>query len=200
MLGVDNPDAYSDRLMSAAKREAPSCDIGLIRPPVSDDEEEHQNCSNFILQFQQVSLEGLFVKSGDIPHRSTYVDVVQKHAQPVQPLALERKPETSPYPTVGTRKVSNASTVSTQAEELPDWSYPYESFEHEWPWDGDMASVGSEWETSELTMSTKERKIRMESRKKDAKAKKSEFGLLAVVPCPREEPDRSTPYPTQSDV
>jgi hypothetical protein len=191
-------DPYTDSLMSVAKLESASCEICILRIPEVAEEDDQNDDSGLLSQFPQASFGGLFVQYDKNQHRQTYVDVVQKH---VQPTVSERKPELSPYHNLGARKVSNASTVSTQADDewWPDVQEPErqrvlgtaskENYHAD-----DNTSVVSDWETSDLSWSTKERRTRMETRKKDIKGKKSEIGLLAVVPCPREEPDRSIPH------
>jgi hypothetical protein len=192
VLGIENPEAYYHTLMSIEKREAPSCGVCLILPPVAPSEIDDISTNS---QFPQANFDDIFVKCCKVSHRPSYVDVVQKH---VPPSALDSKPEPSPLPIMGARKVSDASTVSTAADD--EWYPDVQELEREsiprtsrsYYFD-DQPSVSSDWETSELSCTTKERRLRMESRRKDVKSKKSEIGLLAVTPCPEEEPDRSTP-------
>ena len=100
--------------------------------------------------------------------------------------------------TLAPRKVSNASTVSTQADDeysnemkVPEPELFRSVSKQFYP--DDIMSVKSDF--SELACSTKQRKIRMENRKKEIQAKKLDIGLLAVVHCPRDEPDRSNISP-----
>lgn len=188
VIGLDNSESYNDCFKSIMNRESPQCDICLLRPPFSEDEEDDQRWSNIQFRFSQASLKGLFVpKSIENTHRLSYVDIV-KHASP-KANKLE-----DPISSIVPRKVSNASTVSTQADE--EWSDSFKESESKVTqripktlYHDDITSVNSEF--SELACTTQQRKIRMESRKKEVQAKKHDIGLLAVVQCPSNEPDRS---------
>jgi len=191
ILGLDESDTYGSCLDAVATRDYPPCEICLLRAPDSEEEEDdlHWNFINF--SFLRATLTGLFVpKFVPSPHRITYVDIVQRH---VSSNVAEVKTEDSlPLPP---RKVSNASTVTTQADEeisaiAPDLeratSYGARKTSHH----DDLTTMNSDF--LELACSTQRRKMRIESRKKEFEAKKHDIGLLAVIPCPRDEPDRST--------
>jgi hypothetical protein len=193
VLGLDDSEAYDNYFKSMANRDFSRCEICLLRPPILEDEETGQRWNDLQYRFSQASFKGLFVpKSTANPHRLSYVDIV-KHNSP-KASTNQKDDSTSIVP----RKVSNASTVSTQADE--EWFV--ESKESESTPSGripksvypdDITSVNSEF--SELACTTQQRKIRIENRKKEIQAKKVDIGLLAIVPCPLDEPDRSKVSP-----
>lgn len=189
ILGLDSSEAYDDSFRSIANRESPPCEICLLRPPLSEENEDEQCWIDLQFRFSQASVKGLFVpKTTETTHRLSYVDIV-KHTSPKAKAIKEEDSIIMSY-----RKVSNASTISTQADEecseeakeqecksLRSVSKPF--------YRDDMTSVESDF--SELACTTKQRKSRMENRKKEIQAKKHDIGLLSVVHCPRDEPDRS---------
>lgn len=193
VIGLDNSESYNECFKSIMNRESPQCDICFLRPPFSEDEDDDQRWSDIQFRFSQASLKGLFVpKSIENTHRLSYVDIV-KHTSPK---ANTNKTE-DPISSIVPRKVSNASTVSTQAEE--EWSDTFKESESNVTeripkklYQDDITSVNSEF--SELACTTQQRRIRMENRKKEVEAKKHDIGLLAVVQCPSNEPDRSTNF------
>jgi len=139
-------------------------------------------------RFDYLTFNELFVpRSKTTSSRLSYVDIVQKPSAAVP----EKSQKPIVFPSLGTRKVSNASTVSTQAED--DWcipAAPKETAEILCTSAEDFASVVSDCSV-DLSYSTSKRKKRMESRRKEILTKKLDIGLLATVKCPREEPDRS---------
>ena len=189
VLALDSSEAYDRCFKSIANRDSPPCEICLVRPPLSEEDEDEQRWIDLPLRFSQASVNGLFVpKTTATTHRLSYVDIV-KHTSPKANVLNEEDSMT-----LAPRKVSNASTISTQAdEECSDEAKEQESKSPRSvskPFcPDDMTSVESDF--SELACTTKQRKIRMENRKKEIQAKKHDIGLLAVVHCPRDEPDRS---------
>lgn len=173
-------------------RDGSSDGICLIRQPSSDDDANDQCVDSLNTQFEQISFDRLFVpRSKSNVNRLSYVDIVQKPS--TGPPEKNEKPIV--FPSLGSRKVSNASTVSTQAED--EWCTPVEEAQpkevrktltNTSP--EDLTSLISDY-SSDLSYSTSKRKRRMESRRKEILAKKLDIGLLATIPCPREEPDRS---------
>jgi hypothetical protein len=196
ILGLDHPDSYEASLEALRSRTDTFGGVYLIRqsPLAGDSTDQEVDCLSS--QFEQISLEGVFVsRSRTNSNRLSYVDIVQK-----PPTGAGGKVEKSVvFPSLGTRKVSNASTVSTQAED--DWCIPVEETKPR-PSDNmfdnilknrspeDLGSVISDY-SSDLSHSTSKRKKRMDGRRKDTLAKKLDIGLLATIPCPSEEPDRS---------
>jgi hypothetical protein len=190
VLALDSSETYDGCFKSIANRNTPPCEICLLRPPLSEENEDDQRWIDLKFRFSQASVNGLFVpKITATTHRLSYVDIV-KHTSP-KANALKDEDSLTPAP----RKVSNASTISTQADEecseeaKEQESKSLRSVSKHYP--DDMTSVESDF--SELACTTKQRKIRMENRKKEIQAKKHDIGLLAVVHCPRDEPDRSMP-------
>lgn len=123
ILGLDNSEAYNDFFSSVANRDSPHCEICLLRPPFPEVEEDDQRWMHPKFRFSQSSLKGLFVpKSSANRHRLSYVDIV-KHASPKANANKTEDPISSIIP----RKVSNASTISTQADE--EWSDESKEFE-----------------------------------------------------------------------
>lgn len=182
ILGIDSPDTYKASLETISNRDTSPSRICLIRHSASDDGANDQEVG---CQFQKISFDGLFVpRTKTNCSRLSYVDIVQKFST--------SPPDQSEKPILfGARKVSNASTISTQAEDDRCVPQPKEndtSLKSTSP--EDLASVISDY-SSDLSYSTSKRKKRMESRRKEILAKKLDIGLLATVPCPREEPDRS---------
>jgi hypothetical protein len=202
ILGIDNADTYKTLLEHISSRVNPACGVCLIRHSVAEEDLNDQEVDCFSNQFEQISFDGLFVpKSKTNSSRLSYVDIVQK----LPTVAPEKIEKPIVFPLLGTRKVSSASTISTQAED--DWCIPVEdsqpkqsdamSSKNTSP--EDLTSVISDY-SSDLSYSTSKRKKRMEGRRKEILAKKLDIGLLATLPCPREEPDRSRPpFLTWSD-
>jgi len=190
LLGLDDLDAYGTCLDAVANRGDQPCEVCVIRLPGDKENDLHGISSN--LNFLRATLTGLFVpKSIPSPSRISYVDIVQRR---VSANDVEVKTEDlSPAPP---RKVSNASTATTQAEEEVSTSAPdIEPTSYK----ASKASCHDHHTTrnsefSELACTTQRRKMRIEGRKKEIDAKKHDVGLLAVIPCPRDEPDRSI-YP-----
>jgi hypothetical protein len=196
ILGLGDPDEYKSTLKPVLDRGSSTLDICLLRPPISDDDEDNPFEFDLKIPFSESSLNGLFVpKSKTSPNRLSYVDIVQKR---VTSTGNEIKMEPPLSPTIGSRKVSNASSISTQAED--DWGSNIKEGEpedaedkHGIPYQEDLTSLDSDF--SELACTTRQRKLRMDGRRKEMQAKKYENGLLAAVPCPSEEPDRSPHSP-----
>jgi hypothetical protein len=189
ILGLENTEAYNECLDAILNRDSPPCQVCLLRPPsVCTGDDQHDTDLTF--PFPRASIGGLFASSAMInPHRLSYVDIVQKNVTTNS--HSERKEEQCP--TFATRKVSNASTISTQADEgWPDTKGWESTSFREVSKQGsreDLTSMISDF--SELSCTTRQRKSRMASSKKDVQGKKHENGLLAVAQCPREEPDKS---------
>jgi hypothetical protein len=198
LLGVDNPDAYSDCLIASTTRDAPSCQVCLIDSPNLLENDGLPSQCGPLSPYGQASLQGIFAKGSTIAQKPLYVDVVHNHGPSPE---VKNNSEPSVFPILGptARKASNASSVSTQADDV----FIVEDDEHVelYRFHGNSRSYGdvdgsvvSDWETSELSYTTKERRMRMESRRKVAEIKskkESDTGLLAVVSCPCGEPDRS---------
>jgi len=90
------------------------------------------------------------------------------------------------------RKVSVASTASTQADDERSYntkdsvrkgSYQSKTLFHHTFLSSDI---------SELSCGSEQRKVGIENSKQEMQAKSYDNGLLAIVPCPREAPERST--------
>jgi hypothetical protein len=138
-------------------------------------------------------VKGLFVpRTTATTQRLSYVDIV-KHTSP-----KANAPKEEDSMAFAPRKVSNASTISTQADEecsgeaKEQESKSLRNVSKHFYCD-DMSCTESDF--SGLACTTKQRKNKMENRKKDNhaknQAKKHDIGLLAVIHCPRDEPDRS---------
>jgi hypothetical protein len=186
LLGIDSTDTYKASLEAITTRSNPPCGLCLIR--LSSDDANDQGVDSFNDQFDQLAFDGLFVpRDKTTSSRLSYVDIVQKPSAAIP----EKLQKPIVFPSLGARKVSNASTVSTQAED--DWCVPAvskETDENLCTNAEDFASVVSDYSV-DLSYSTSKRKKRMESRRKEILTKKFDIGLLATVKCPREEPDRS---------
>ena len=193
VLGLGSSEAYDDCFKSITNRDPLPCKICLLRLSLAEEDEVDQRWIDLQFRFSQASVKGLFVpKTPAATHKLSFVDIV-KHTSP---RANTLKEEDSM--TLAPRKVSNASTVSTQADDeysnemkVPEPEFFRSVSKQFYP--DDIMSVKSDF--SELACSTKQRKIRMENRKKEIQAKKLDIGLLAVVHCPRDEPDRSNISP-----
>ena len=185
ILGLENPEIYDDFFKS--NKNSQFCEICLLRSTLSGNDEDAQRRKES--GFTQASFKGLFVpKINPRTHRLSYVDIV-KHTSPKRDAT-----KTDDLMVIAARKVSNASTISTQADEesLDDIKETESKVlqrmtkpSHQ----DDTNSLASD--ILELAYTTKQRKIRIESRKRELQSKKNDIGLLAVIPCPREEPDRS---------
>ena len=190
IFGLDDSDTYGSCLDAVANRDCAPCEICLLRSPGSEEEDNLHGMSPNV-SFLRATLTGLFVPNTiPSPHRTSYVDIVQRR---VSTNATEVKTDDSSSPPP--RKVSNASTVTTQADEevsaiAQDTEHTTSYRARKTSYHDDLTTMNSDF--SELACSTQRRKMRIESRKKEFEAKKHDIGLLAVIPCPREEPDRST--------
>lgn len=191
ILGLDDSDTYGSCLDAVANRDYPPCELCLLRSPDSDEEEDDLHWIFLNFSFMRATLSGLFVpKFVAGPQRISYVDIVQRR---VSTNATEVKTEDSS--SLPPRKVSNASTVTTQADEevsatAQDTERTTSYGARKTSYHDDLTTMDSDF--SELACSTQRRKMRIEGRKKEFEAKKNDIGLLAVIPCPRDEPDRST--------
>lgn len=194
---MEDPLAFGDFFRSLPNRGTIPCEINFLDLPLAENIRDGRN-DKVDDNSAHSTFQGLFVpQKANTETALSYVDVVQK---PSQTTAPEKKTEPSPFKPTGIRKVSNASTVSTKADE--EWRGS--------PWDsdkdleirvsekrikhtshGDFETLDPDFLHSELSHSTTKRKNRIEGRRKDGLAKKIDIGLLATVPCPREEPDRS---------
>jgi hypothetical protein len=100
----------------------------------------------------------------------SYVEIVQNNVSAFVP---EGNGDMARAPPMDLRKVSGSSTGSSQPDEI----------------------TNLEGGLSDLSLTTRRRQSRMENRRRE-KARNSENkrdnGLLAVIPCPTEEPDKST--------
>jgi hypothetical protein len=187
IVGLDTIESENEFLSTLSLDDLGNSEICLLEPPTSDDTEDFEPL-NIIIPFTTASLTGLFVpKTPSTSHKLSYVDIV-KYTSP------KRNTESGETGTASARKVSNASTVSTQADdELSNATKDYElkpaSGNSKPFFDEDASNLESE--LSELSCTLRQRKVRMESRRKESQSKKPDNGLFAVVPCPKEEPDRS---------
>lgn len=187
IVGLDTIDSENEFLSTLSLDDLGNSEICLLKPPTSDDTEDFEPL-NLIIPFTTASLTGLFVpKTPSTSHKLSYVDIV-KYTSP------KRNTESGDTGTGSARKVSNASTVSTQADdELSNATKDYELK----PTSGnskpffDEVTSNLESDFSELSSTLRQRKVRMEGRRKDSQPKKPDNGLFAIVPCPKEEPDRS---------
>jgi hypothetical protein len=192
ILGLDDLEMFGTCLDAVANRHDPPCEICAIRLPGDEETEVLGISSNF--NFLRATVTGLFVpKTIPSPRRISYVDIVQRRVSADE---VEVKTEdSSPLPP---RKVSNASTATTQAEEeisgsAPDTELATSYKAPKQSYHDDLTTTKSEF--TELACTTQRRKMRIESRKKEIEAKKYDIGLLAVISCPREEPERSISPP-----
>jgi hypothetical protein len=206
LLGLGDPVAFKDCLVSLANRGPTACEICLLHLPLAETTALNHPSStvNLNAKVEQIAFQGIFVPPNtNSGNTLSYVDVVQK----VSPKnsSEEKKTKRTVLAPTGIRKVSNASTVSTQAED--EWTYecsawdddPSEQHLHltvnekkqNHASQADFEGTDPDFFVSELSHSTTKRKTRMDGRKKDSLAKKIDIGLLATMPCPREEPDRS---------
>jgi hypothetical protein len=206
ILGLGDPVAFKDCLMSLANREPTACQICLLRLPLAETTalRDPSSTINLNAKVETIAFQGLFVPlNTNSGNTLSYVDVVQKLSPKNAP--DEKKKKQAVLAPTAMRKVSNASTVSTQAED--EWTYGCSSWDHD-PSEqhlhlrvnektqkhrsqADFEGPDPDFFGSELSQSTTKRKTRMDGRRKDSLAKKIDIGLLATMPCPREEPDRS---------
>lgn len=185
VLGLESTESENEFLNALSKEELGISEICLLKPPASDDMEDIEPIA-LNIPFTIASLKGLFVPKIPNPcHKLSYVDIVKYGSPPRNAGAGETG-------TVIGRKVSNASTVSTQAdEELSNDTNELKptSGDSKALFDENTSNLESDY--SELSCTLRQRKLRMETRRKESQSKKHDNGLLAVVPCPKEEPDRS---------
>jgi hypothetical protein len=187
VLGLDINEGESELLNAVSQEDLGSSEIYLLTPPTSDDKEDFLSM-NLSIPFTTASLRGLFVpKSPATSHKLSYVDIV-KHTSP------KRNAESGESGTLVPRKVSNASTVSTQADDeisndTKDYDLKPAPEDSKAFFDENTSNLDSDF--SELSCTLRQRKLRMETRRKEGRPKKHDNGLLAIVPCPKEEPDRS---------
>jgi hypothetical protein len=177
-------------LNSVFKDRTPNVDLCLLRPPHDDDGAQTRVVPVLQVPYSQATLRGLFVPKMSSSPTNSYVDIARRRAS--SPSSDLKKGGTSSH---GPRKVSNASTATTQADPETIFSGKEDadlgSRESQQP-SHDSCSLGSD--SSDLTLTTSQRKLRMEARKKDIKAKTHEDGLRAIITCPKEEPERSIPF------
>ena len=191
ILGLDDSETYRECLDVTAKHDYPPCEFCILRSPGSDEQQADLQWGSLNLRFSRAALKGLFVpETVPSPQKSSYVDIVQRR---ISTHGIEVK--TEDFLPTPPRKVSNASTISTQAEEevytAAQETEPTTSLKVlDAMYYDNLAAVKREF--SDLACSTQQRKLRIESRKMEIEAKKIDVGLLAVIPCPREKPDRST--------
>ena len=190
IIGLDESDTSESRLDAVVNRDDHPYEICLLRLPGSEEDDDlHKMPRN--LSVLKATWTGLFVpKTTPSPQRISYVDIVQRRGSTN---ATEVKTEDSS--SLPPRKVSNASTVTTQADEevsaiAQDTERTTSYTTRKTSYHDDLTTMDSDF--TELACSTQRRKMRIESRKKEFEAKKHDIGLLAVIPCPRDEPDRST--------
>ena len=191
IIGLDSTGSENEFLSTLSLDDLGNSEIYLLKPPTSDDTEDFEPL-NLTIPYTTASLSGLFVpKTPRTSHKLSYVDIV-KYTSP------KRNTESGETGTGSARKVSNASTVSTQADdELSNATKDYELK----PASGtskpffEEATSNLESELSKLSCTLRQRKVRMDTRRKDSHSKKTDNGLFAVVQCPKEEPDRSIAPP-----
>lgn len=189
LLGVDSIEAYYDSLKYTTSHDTTKPKICILRLPASENQDDNRGLAPGSA-FSEYLIKGLFVpKDRTDQHRLSYVDIVQRQAK-----ATSHEANSVALVPFGTRKISNASTVSTQAED--EWLTRTKGSERKVSCNppktsnqDDFMSINSDF--SELACTTKQRKIRMDNRKKEVQAVKHDNGLLAQIPCPTEEPDRS---------
>lgn len=188
VLGLDNNESETDFLNSLSQEDLGSSEICLLRSPSSDDTEDFPSTS-LRIPFTTASLRGLFIpKTPTTCHKLSYVDIV-KYTSP------RRNAEAGETGTIIGRKVSNSGTMSTQADDelsndTKDYDLKPASSNSKALFDENTSNLESDF--SELSCTLRQRKLRMGPRRKESQSKKHDNGLLAIVPCPKEEPDRSS--------
>jgi len=161
--------------------------IYFLSPPGESSNDQDLREMKADIPISQIRIDEIFVdKAATSQPKHSYVYIVQKHGS-------DARTQSRVSATVGIRKVSNtsASSISTIADDDP---VPHEShsLKRKPPTkispNDDLASFDSSF--SDLACTTAERKLRIENRKKEIQSKWQDSGLLAIVPCPKEEPDR----------
>ena len=196
VLGLAITESENEFLNGLSEENLHRTKLCLLKRPGSDDSEAFQ-ATNLKIPYTTVSLKGLFVpKTLNTSHKLSYVDIV-KYTSP------KRTAESREVGNAMGRKVSNASTVSTQADdEISNDTKDYDlkpayrvskAFLEQ-----NTSNLDSDF--SELSCTLRRRKVRMETRRKESQSNKHDNGLLAIVPCPKEEPDRSiSPFVNGAD-
>jgi len=187
VLGLDAIELENEFLHALSEEHLGRTKICLLNHPASDDTQNIQPLS-LNIPYTTASLKGLFVpKTLSASHKRSYVDIV-KYTSPKRTAGCGEAENA-----IG-RKVSNASTVSTQADDevsnnTKDYDLKPASRVSRTFFDENTSNLDSDF--SELSCTLRQRKLRMETRRKENQSKKHDNELLAMVQCPNEEPDRS---------
>jgi len=184
ILGVENPFEYGDCFEWISKHGYQK--VYFLSATGESSNPQDLREMNLNIPFCQIRIDEIFAdKATTIQPKHSYVYIVQKNVSE----ASSQSPLTT---TIGVRKVSNtsASSISTIAEDDPalQGSLSKKKPSSKLSPNDDLTSLDSTF--SELACTTSERKLRIENRKKDIQSKWQDNGLLAIVPCPKEEPDR----------
>jgi len=187
ILGLDASESENEFLNGLSEEDLGRTKICLLNRPGSHDTEDTQPLS-LNIPYTTASFKGLFVpKTLNASHKLSYVDIV-KYTSP------KRTAESGEAENTIGRKVSNASTVSTQADDelsnnTKDHDLKPVSRVSRTFFDENTSNPDPDF--SELSCTLRQRKLRMDTRRKESQSKKHDNELLAIVQCPKEEPDRS---------